>query len=96
MADLVRAEAATADTHLWQLEIDGKNDINSILIRHYMKTLIAYFQGQVDELNRLCGIDATDWEDVYHSSTDDELEEMGRFEEELQNSLPTSFNLYAL
>lgn len=61
-----------------------------------MKTLIAYFRGQVDELNRSLGLDETDWDDIYNSSTDEELEEMGKFEEGLQNSLPTSFHLYAI
>lgn len=61
-----------------------------------MKTLIAYFRGQVDEMNRSLGLDEADWDDVYNSSTDEELAEMGKFEEGLRNSLPTNFHLYTL
>jgi len=48
-------------------------------------TLAAYLRAQADELARLMGDEPTDWEGIYHTSTDEELEEMARFDAEIQS-----------
>lgn len=48
-------------------------------------TFIAYLRAQADELGRLMGDEPTDWEGIYHTSSDEELEEMARIEAEIQS-----------
>lgn len=61
-----------------------QHDINSTLLTLLM-TFIAYLRAQADELGRLMGDEPTDWEGIYHTSSDEELEEMARIEAEIQS-----------
>lgn len=54
--------------------------------------IITFLRDKADALGLALGQEPTDWDDVYHTCSDEELEAMAKYEEELQSRKPLSYD----